>query len=165
MNAHDSISLSLAERARMRTEGGLYARRAVGRDCDHRHPGGALACRRFKRPAKRPAVRSARTTCTDRGRLPQPREHAQGISLRRLELRPGWVIRTRASVRSNRAAGFTPRRRTLEEQAVFNLGAGTWLGTQKRSSFGKQMEAVIPVFNCPSRRHRYGSAGAQLPTA
>ncbi|MGD9633994.1 MAG: DUF1559 domain-containing protein, partial [Pirellulales bacterium] len=39
----------------------------------------------------------------------------------------------------------------LEEQAVFNLGAGLpW--AEKKKELSKQMAAVVPVFNCPSRR-------------
>jgi prepilin-type processing-associated H-X9-DG protein len=39
----------------------------------------------------------------------------------------------------------------MEEQAVYNLGAGlAW--SQKTVEVGKQMAAVIPSFNCPSRR-------------
>jgi prepilin-type N-terminal cleavage/methylation domain-containing protein/prepilin-type processing-associated H-X9-DG protein len=39
----------------------------------------------------------------------------------------------------------------LEEQAMFNLGAGLpW--AQKKVELGKQMAAVVPVFNCPTRR-------------
>ena len=40
----------------------------------------------------------------------------------------------------------------LEEQAVYNLGKG--LNFQaKKAELSKQMEVVIPVFNCPSRRN------------
>jgi prepilin-type processing-associated H-X9-DG protein len=39
----------------------------------------------------------------------------------------------------------------LEEQAVFNIGAGL-LWDQKEVELAKQMAAVVPVFNCPSRR-------------
>jgi prepilin-type processing-associated H-X9-DG protein len=39
----------------------------------------------------------------------------------------------------------------LEEQAVFNLGAGLpW--NEKKVELAKQMAAAVPVFNCPSRR-------------
>jgi prepilin-type N-terminal cleavage/methylation domain-containing protein/prepilin-type processing-associated H-X9-DG protein len=39
----------------------------------------------------------------------------------------------------------------LEEQAVFNIGAGLpW--NQKKVELAKQMAAAVPVFNCPSRR-------------
>ena len=39
----------------------------------------------------------------------------------------------------------------LEEQAIFNLGQGLdW--EAKKVELTKQMEAVVPVFNCPSRR-------------
>jgi hypothetical protein len=42
----------------------------------------------------------------------------------------------------------------LEEQAVFNLGKGLeW--NQKKVELSKQMSAVVPVFNCPSRRSGY----------
>jgi prepilin-type N-terminal cleavage/methylation domain-containing protein/prepilin-type processing-associated H-X9-DG protein len=41
----------------------------------------------------------------------------------------------------------------LEEQAVFNLGAGLpW--TAKKVELGKQMGAGVPVFTCPTRRPR-----------
>jgi prepilin-type processing-associated H-X9-DG protein/prepilin-type N-terminal cleavage/methylation domain-containing protein len=39
----------------------------------------------------------------------------------------------------------------LEEQAVFNIGSGLPF-PQKKIELTKQMSAVIPVFNCPSRR-------------
>lgn len=39
----------------------------------------------------------------------------------------------------------------LEEQNVFNLGKGlAW--TQKKAELSKQMQQIVPVFNCPSRR-------------
>ena len=45
----------------------------------------------------------------------------------------------------------------LEEQAVFNIGAGLpW--AQKKVALAKQMAAAVPVFNCPSRR-----AGRPMP--
>jgi prepilin-type N-terminal cleavage/methylation domain-containing protein/prepilin-type processing-associated H-X9-DG protein len=43
----------------------------------------------------------------------------------------------------------------LEEQAVFQVGKGmAW--ADKKKELGKQMSAVIPVFNCPSRRPAVG---------
>lgn len=39
----------------------------------------------------------------------------------------------------------------LEEQAVFNIGAGLPFA-QKKIELAKQMAAAVPVFNCPSRR-------------
>ena len=43
----------------------------------------------------------------------------------------------------------------LEEQVVFDIGKGlTWAA--KKKELAKQMEAVIPVFNCPSRRSGLG---------
>ncbi len=42
----------------------------------------------------------------------------------------------------------------LEEQAIFNIGAGLpW--AQKKAALAQQMSAVVPVFNCPSRRTGY----------
>jgi prepilin-type processing-associated H-X9-DG protein/prepilin-type N-terminal cleavage/methylation domain-containing protein len=39
----------------------------------------------------------------------------------------------------------------LEEQAVFNLGKGlAW--NDKKVELGKQMQHVVPVYNCPTRR-------------
>jgi len=39
----------------------------------------------------------------------------------------------------------------LEEQAVYNLGKGlAW--NDKKAELSKQMQQVVPVFNCPSRR-------------
>jgi hypothetical protein len=42
----------------------------------------------------------------------------------------------------------------LEEQAVYNLGKGLSFQA-KKAELAKQMEQVIPVFNCPSRRSGY----------
>jgi prepilin-type N-terminal cleavage/methylation domain-containing protein len=57
----------------------------------------------------------------------------------------------------------------LEEQVVFNLGAGLpW--SKKVQELSKQMAAVVPVFNCPSRRGAkaypaYGPGGAPCERA
>jgi prepilin-type processing-associated H-X9-DG protein len=48
----------------------------------------------------------------------------------------------------------------LEEQAVYNLGAGLdW--EAKKVELGKQMQQVVPVFNCPSRRSGYNQPAAR----
>src|SRR6478736_8706160 len=46
----------------------------------------------------------------------------------------------------------------LEETVVFSVGKGM-PDAQKRTELQKQMAAVIPVFNCPSRRTGQGISG------
>lgn len=43
----------------------------------------------------------------------------------------------------------------LEDQAVYEVGTGlSW--SEKKAALALQMEHVVPVFNCPSRRDGYG---------
>src|SRR6185312_7384156 len=46
----------------------------------------------------------------------------------------------------------------LEEESVFQIGRGL-PAAQKKTELKKQMGAVIPVFNCPSRRRAIALTG------